>query len=101
MLLLFFTGTLAHVMQAVVQQLMQQYAASGNAYLNLAKLKQPPSSLRNPGPNPSLAGDLQIVEDISSQGQSQVYFTLKPGRTQQLVHYNAAMSQYEMLQQPR
>lgn len=87
-------------MQAVVQQLMQQYAATGCAYLNLAKLKQPPSSLRSPGPNPSLVGDLQIVEDISAQGQAQIYFTLKPGHTQQLVQYNAAMGQYEMLQQP-
>lgn len=87
-------------MQAVVQQLMQQYALCGTAYLNLAKLKQPPSSLQNPGPSPSLAGDLQIVEDISAQGLAQIYFTLKLGRTQQLVQYNAAMGQYEMLQQP-
>ena len=87
-------------MQAVAQQLMQQYALSGTAFLNLAKLKQPPSSLQNPGPSPSLAGDLQIVEGISSQGLAQIYFTLKPGRTQQLVQYNAAVGQYEMLQQP-
>ena len=87
--------------QAVVQQLMQQYAATGTAFLNLAKLKQPPSSLLNPGPTPSLAGDLQTVEDISNQGQAQVYFTLKPGRLQQLVQYNRGMGQYEMLQQPR
>lgn len=74
-------------MQAIAQQLMQQYALSGTAFLNLAKLKQPPSSLQNPGPSPSLAGDLQIVEDISAQGLAQIYFTLKPGRTQQLVQY--------------
>jgi len=79
---------------------MQQYAATGSAYLNLATLKQPPSSLHSPGPNPSLAGDLQIVEDISTQGQAQIYFTLKPDRTQQLVQYNAAMGQYERLRQP-
>ena len=79
---------------------MQQYAMAGTAFLNLGKLKQPASSLRNPGPNPSLAGDLQIVEDINAQGQPQIYFTLKPGRAQQLVHYNAAIRQYEMLQPP-
>ena len=87
-------------MQAIVQQVMQQYALSGTAYLNLAKLKQPPISLHNPGPRPSLAGDLQVVEDISAQGLAQIYFTLKPGRMQQVVQYNAAVGQYEMLQQP-
>ena len=87
-------------LQAVVQQLMQQYNATGSAYLNLAKLKQPPSSLQSPGPTPSLVGDLQVVEDISAQGQSQIYFTLKPDRAQQLVQYNAALGQYEVLQQP-
>lgn len=79
---------------------MQQYTATGVAFLSLAKLKQAPASLRNPGPHASLAGDLQIVEDISSQGQAQIYFTLKPGRGQQLVQFNAAAGQYEMLQQP-
>lgn len=88
-------------LQAVVQQLLQQYAASGVAYLTLAKLKQAPSSLLNPGPSPSLAGDLQIVEDMSSQGQAQIFFTLKPGRAQQLVQFNASKGQYEMLPQPR
>ena len=87
-------------MQDMVQQLMQQYTATGIAFLNLAKLKQPPTSLLDPGPRASLAGDLQIVEDISSQGQVQIYFTLKPGRGQQLVQFNAAVGQYEMLQQP-
>ena len=46
-------------MLAVVQQLMQQYATTGIAFLNLGKLKRVPGSLRNPGPNPSVAGDLQ------------------------------------------
>ena len=36
------------------------------------KLKRIPDSLRNPGPNPSLAGDLQIMEDMSAQGQAQI-----------------------------
>lgn len=79
---------------------MQQYAATGTAYLNLAKLKRVPDSLRDPGPSPSLAGDLQIVEDMSAQGQAQIYFTLKPGRSQQLMHFDAARGQYSMLQQP-
>ena len=87
-------------MQAALQQLMQQYATTGTAFLDLAKLKQPPSSLLNPGPTPSLAGDLQTVEDISNYGQAQIYFTLKPGRSQQLVQYNSGTGQYEMLQQP-
>lgn len=87
-------------MQAVVQQLMQQYATTGIAFLNLGKLKRVPDSLRKPGPNPSLAGDLQIVEDISAQGRAQIYFTLKPGRVQQLMQFDAASGQYEMLLQP-
>lgn len=88
------------LMQAVVRHLMQQYAVAGTAYLNLAKLKRVPDSLRNPGPNPSLAGDLQTVEDMSAQGQAQIYFTLKPGRAQQLMHFDAARGKYERLQQP-
>ena len=86
-------------MQAAAQQLVQQYAVTGTAYLNLGKLKQPPSSLLSPGPTPSLAGDLQIVEDMTNQGQTQVYFTLKPDRLMQRVQYNPAVGQYEMLQQ--
>lgn len=89
-----------YLVQAVVQQLMQQYAMTGTAFLNLGKLKRVPDSLRNPGPNPSLAGDLQIVEDTSAQGRAQIYFTLKPGRIQQLVQFNAASGQYQMLLQP-
>ena len=87
-------------MQAVIQHLMQQYATAGTAFLNLAKLKRVPDSLRNPGPDPSLAGDLQLVADTSAQGQAQIYFTLKPGRMQQLMQFNAARGQYEMLLQP-
>lgn len=87
-------------MQAVVQHLMQQYAVTGTAFLNLAKLKRVPDSLRNPGSIPSLAGDLQIVEDMSAQGQAQIYFTLKPGRSQQLIHFDAAQGKYERLSQP-
>ena len=86
-------------MQAAVQQLVQQYAATGTAFLNLGKLKQPPSSLLHPGPTPSLAGDIQVVEDMTNQGQMQVYFTLKPDRLMQRVHFNGATGQYEMLQQ--
>ena len=89
----------AIAMQAAVQQLVQQYAATGTAFLNLGKLKQPPSSLSNPGPTPSPAGDIQIVEDITNQGPLQVYFTLKPDRLMQRVHFNAALGQYELLQQ--
>lgn len=87
-------------MQAVVQHLMQQYGMAGTAFLNLGKLKRVPDSLRNPGPNPSLAGDLQVVEDIPAQGQAQIYFTLKPGRRQQLMQFDAALGQYKMLLQP-
>lgn len=86
-------------LQAAAQQLVQQYAATGIAFLNLGKLKQPPSSLLNPGPTPSLAGDIQMVEDMTNQGRWQVYFTLKPDRLMQRVQYNVAMGQYEILQQ--
>ena len=92
--------TIGCTMQAAVQQLMQQYTASGIAYLNLGKLKQPPSSLLRPGPSPSLAGDIQLVEDMTNQGRTQVYFTLKPDRLLQRVQHNPASGQYEMLQQP-
>ena len=91
---------LHNLVQALLQHLMQQYAATGTAFLNLAKLKRVPDSLRNPGPNPSLAGDLQIVEDISAQGHAQIYFTLKPGRMQQLRQFDAASGRYELLTQP-
>ena len=74
---------------------------TGTAFLNLGKLKRVPDSLRNPGPNPSLAGDLQIVEDkLQVQGRAQVYFTLKPGRMQQLMQFDAASGRYEMMLQP-
>ena len=79
---------------------MQRYEQTGTAYLNISLLRQMPSQLLNPGPAPSVAGDLQLVEDVSNEGQLQLYFQLQQGRTLQVVQYDDSMQAYSILEDP-
>ncbi len=79
---------------------MQRYEQTGTAYLNISLLRQMPSQLLNPGPAPSVAGDLQLMEDGSNQGQLQLYFQLQQGRTLQVVQYDDSMQAYAIIEDP-
>ena len=87
-------------LQTVLERLMQRYEETGTAYLNISLLRQMPSQLLNPGPAPSVAGDLQLVEDVSNEGQLQLYFQLPRGRTLQVVQYDQSMQAYLILEDP-
>ena len=87
-------------LQTVLDHLMQRYEETGTAYLNISLLRQMPSQLLNPGPAPSVAGDLQLVEDLNNEGQLQLYFQLPPGRTLQVVQYDDSMQAYSIVEDP-
>ena len=87
-------------LQTVLDHLMQRYEETGTAYLNISLLRQMPSQLLNPGPAPSVAGDLQLVEDINNEGQLQLYFQLPQGRTLQVVQYDDSMQAYSIVEDP-